>query len=339
MTVHFSRAVRVVRHIFPLFFLFLIPAGLLSCGQGPQVASSTGHYLFVSNDRNIYSFSIFTNNTIQPVSTSPQQSAGSPITGMVYVKTPGGTSVPTLYAIDGSSSITLFPVTAGGLGTPTTLSITSCSSSISAINAITATPGGNYLLVAYTSTSSSYVAALALSNDKTVSTCSASTSALTSGGTPTEISIDCAVTAGQPCNGIATFSSPTFTPQLFTWTRGSSPSIGTSSTATSTSSSEFSLFSLSTGYFYLFSPTRLTSYSVLGNTPTASPTATQTIPSDIGYSPCLDLLANNLYLPTTNGSIYQMNIQSNGSMGGANQLWNLGDTPSLNSIGTCAVEE
>lgn len=335
MTVHFSRAVRVVRHVFSLIILFLIPAGLLSCGQGPQVASSTGHYLFVSNDKNIYSFSIFTNNTIQPVSTSPQQSAGASITGMVYVKTPGGTSAPTLYAIDGSSSITVFPVTAGGLGTPAPLNISSpCSTSISAFNAITATPGGNYLLVAY---NSSYVAALALSSDKT-SACPVSSGTLTA-GTPTGISIDCAVTAGLPCNGIVTFSSTTVSPQLFTWTRGSAPSVGSTSTATSTSTSEFSLFSLSTGYFYLFSPTKLTAYSVLGNTQTANPAATQTIPSGIGYSPCLDLLANNIYLTSSNGSIYQMGLQTNGSMGGANQLWNLSDTPSLTSIGACAVEE
>lgn len=34
-----------------------------------------------------------------------------------------------------------------------------------------------------------------------------------------------------------------------------------------------------------------------------------------------------------------MSIQTNGSIGGANQLWNLGDTPALDSIGTCAVED
>ncbi|MHB1926241.1 MAG: hypothetical protein ACYCRD_03125 [Leptospirillum sp.] len=336
MTEHFSRAVRVVRHVFFLIFLFLIPAGLLSCGQGPQVPSSTGHYLFVSDDKNIYSFSIFTNNTIQPVSTSSQQSAGSTITGMVYVKTPGSTSAPTLYAIDGSSSITAFPVTAGGLGSPVSLSPT-CSPSISAINAITATPGGNYLLVAYTSSAPSYVAAaLTLSNNQTITACKVSN---TTSSTPTGISIDCAVTAGQPCNGIVTFTSTTVPPLLFTWTRGSNPSIGATSTATSTSTSEFSLFSLSTGYFYLFSPSKLTAYSILGNNPTSNPAATQTIPSVFGYSPCLDLLANNIYLTSTNGSIYQVGIQSNGSMGGSTQLWNLGDTPSLNSIGTCAVGE
>ena len=338
MTVHFSRAVRVVRHVFHLIFLFLITTGLLSCGQGPQVPSSTGHYLFVSNGNSIYSFSIFTNNTIQPVSTSSQQSAGASITGMVYVKTPGGTSAPTLYAIDGSSSITVFPVAAGGLGAPASLSTSSCPSSISAINAITATPGGNYLLVAYTTNASSYVAALTLSNDKTSSACFSSSSTLT-GGTPAGISIDCAVTAGQPCNGIVTFSGTTVSPQLFSWSRGSAPSIGTTSTATPTSTSEFSLFSLSTGYFYLFSPTKLTAYSVSGNNPTSNPAATQILPSGIGYSPCLDLLANTIYLTSSNGSIYQMGIQSNGSMGEANQLWNLGNTPSLNSIGTCAVEE
>lgn len=335
MTVHFSRAVRVVRHIFSLFFLFLIPAGLLSCGQGPQVASSTGRYLLVSNSSGIYSFSIQSNNTLSPVSSSAQQSA-SGINGMVYVKTPGGTSAPTLYAINGGSSIYYFPVSAGSVGAKATLNLTSCTSlSLSNLDAITATPGGHFLLVAYGSSSPYHVVAIALSGQAQATSCTSSPLQITSA--PTGIAVDCAVSPGSPCNVLLSFA--TSAPEFSQWTENTNTFATASTLSNISTTPPYTLFSLSTTYFYLFSPSKSVVSSLSGSlTATSSPISSQSISINTS-NPCLDLLANNLYLPTTNGSIYQMNIQSNGSMGGANQLWNLGDTPSLNSIGTCAVEE
>lgn len=341
MTRSLVQTFRTIRRGFSGALVLFLSAGLLSCGGGPEVASSTGHYLFVSNSNGIYAFSIQTNNTLSPVSTSVQQSVGSgsnAITGMIYVATPGGTTAPTVYAIDGTSSLYALPANGSSLGTPSSVSL-SCTQTISSINAVTASSGGNYLLVAYTNGSSYYLAAFPLTGRSTTSPCSSSSTSMTSSSPPSAISIDCAVSAGSPCNGIVTFQSASSPPQTFTWTKGSSPSISSGSTASSTSTSEFNLFSLSTGYFYLFSPSRNDFYSVLGGTPTANPVATQTIPSNQGYSPCLDTLANQIYLPITNGSIYQMGIQTNGSIGGANQLWKLGNTPSLPSVGTCAVED
>ena len=338
MTRSLAHTLRALRKGFSGALLLLFSAGLLSCGGGPEVASSTGHYLFVSNSNGIYAFSIQTNNTLSPVSKTAEQTVGSgsnTITGMVYVATPGGINAPTVYAIDGTASLYALPANGSGLGTPSSVTL-SCSS-ISSIDAVTASSGGNYLLVAYTSSSSSYLAAFALTGMSTTGTCSTSTTALSS--VPSEISIDCAVSAGSPCNGVVTFQNATSPPKIFTWTKGSAPSAPTNLMSSSVSSSEFNLFSLSTGYFYLFSPSKKNAYSVTGNTPAATPSSTQTIPSNQGDSPCLDTLANQIYLPITNGSIYQMGIQTNGSIGGAGQLWNLGNTPSLPSIGTCAVED
>lgn len=342
MTRSLAHTLRALRKGFSGALLLLFSAGLLSCGGGPEVASSTGHYLFVSNSNGIYAFSIQTNNTLSPVSKTAEQTVGSgsnTITGMVYVATPGGINAPTVYAIDGTASLYALPANGSGLGTPSSVSLSACSPSISSIDAVTASSGGNYLLVAYTSSSSSYLAAVPLTGRSTTGTTCLTSSGFSSSPAPSEISIDCAVSAGSPCNGVVTFQNATSPPEIFTWTKGSAPSAPTNLMSSSVSSSEFNLFSLSTGYFYLFSPSKKNAYSVTGNTPAATPASTQTIPSNQGDSPCLDTLANQIYLPITNGSIYQMGIQTNGSIGGAGQLWSLGNTPSLPSIGTCAVED
>lgn len=340
MTRSLAHTFRAMRKGFSGALLLLFSAGLLSCGGGPEVASSTGHYLFVSNSNGIYAFSIQTNNTLSPVSKTAEQTVGSgsnTITGMVYVATPGGINAPTVYAIDGTASLYALPANGSGLGTPSSVPL-SCSS-ISSIDAVTASSGGNYLLVAYTNGSNYYIAAFPLTGRTSTGTCSTST-ALSPNSAPSEISIDCSVSAGSPCNGIVTFQgATTSSPETFTWAKGSAPSTSSTPMSSSVSTSEFNLFSLSTGYFYLFSPSRKNAYSVIGNSPATTPASTQTIPSNQGYSPCLDTLANQIYLPITNGSIYQMGIQTNGSIGGPGQLWNLGNTPSLPSIGTCAVED
>ena len=337
MTRSSGHTFQIIRKGVLTLFLLCLSAGLLSCGGGPEVASSTGHYLFVSNSNGIYAFSIQTNNTLSPVTTTAEQTVGSnSITGLVYVATPGGISAPTLYAIDGSSSLYALPVNGSSLGSPSSVSLSSCSSSISTLSTITASAGGHYLLVTYSNGTSNYILALTLAGQTKITGCSSSLSALSS--QPSGIAIDCAVSAVPPCNGIVTFQSSH--PQYFTWSEGNPPSISSETLSTSVSTSEFVLFSLSTGYFYLFSPLKLDAYSVSGNSPTSNPISVQNTPSSQeGYSPCLDILANQIYLPVTNGSIYQMSIQTNGSIGGANQLWNLGDTPSLDLIGPCAVED
>ena len=340
MTRSSGHTFQIIRKGVLTLFLLCLSAGLLSCGGGPEVASSTGHYLFVSNSNGIYAFSIQTNNTLSPVTTTAEQTVGSnSITGLVYVATPGGISAPTLYAIDGSSSLYALPVNGSSLGSPSSVSLSSCSSSISTLSTITASAGGHYLLVTYSNGTSNYILALTLAGQTKITGCSSSLSALSS--QPSGIAIDCAVSAVPPCTGIVTFQSSH--PQYFTWSEGNPPSISSETLSTSVSTSEFVLFSLSTGYFYLFSPSTHDAYSVSGNSPTSTsnPISVQNTPSSPeGYSPpCLDILANQIYLPVTNGSIYQMSIQTNGSIGGANQLWNLGDTPSLDLIGPCAVED
>ncbi|MGL3710589.1 hypothetical protein ACSYAY_06960 [Leptospirillum ferriphilum] len=331
MTRSSGHTFQTIRKGFSALFLLCLSASLLSCGGGPQVASSTGHYLFVSNSNGIYAFSIQTNNTLSPVSTSAEQSL-SGINGMVYVSTPGGQTTPTLYVINNGTTIDAYPVNGGSIGTPNTVNTsTSSCSGLSSFTAITATPGGHYLLLTY----GSYVVAMQLSGATTAKSCN---SPFSFSSTPSGIAVDCAVPTGSPCNVLATFSTTSPEPQLLNWTEGQN--FGTSSTTLSkiTSTPPYTLFSLSTTYFYLFSPTNKIVSSLLGSSTTSSPTSTQTIPST-SVSPCVDTLANQIYVPTSNGSIYQMSIQTNGSIGGANQLWSLGDTPPLNSIGTCAVED
>ncbi|AFS54295.1 hypothetical protein LptCag_0716 [Leptospirillum ferriphilum] len=332
MTRSSGHTFQTIRKGFSALFLLCLSASLLSCGGGPQVASSTGHYLFVSNSNGIYAFSIQTNNTLSPVSTSAEQSL-SVINGMVYVSTPGGQTTPTLYVIiNNGTTIDAYPVNGGSIGTPNTVNTsTSSCSGLSSFTAITATPGGHYLLLTYGSS----VVAMQLSGATTAKGCN-SFSSLSS--TPSGIAVDCAVPTGSNCNVLTTFpTTSSEPPEVVSWTEGGS--FGTSISLTNiTTSPPYALFSLSTTYFYLFSPTNKIVSSLLGSSTTSSPTSTQTIPST-SVSPCVDTLANQIYVPTSNGSIYQMGIQTNGSIGGANQLWSLGDTPPLNSIGTCAVED
>ena len=328
MTRSLGHTLRTIRRRFSVAILFFLSAGLLSCGGGPQVACCTGHYLFVSNSNGIYGFSIQTNNTLSPVSTSAEQSQ-SGINGMVYVATPGGQTTPTLYVINQEATIHAYPVNSGSIGTPKTVTTTACSG-LSSFTSITATPGGHYLLLTYGTS----VIAMSLSGATTVQSCNTPFSPSSS---PSGIAVDCAVPTGSSCNILITFSSTTSPPEVVSWKEGQN--FGTSSTSLTqiTTNPPYTLFSLSTTYFYLFSPTKTTVSSLLGSSATSPPTSSQTIPST-SVSPCLDTLANQVYVPTSNGSIYQMGIQTNGSISGANQLWNLGDTPALNSLGTCAVE-
>lgn len=316
-------------------FLLLSGAALFlaSCGGGPIVATTTGHYLFVSNSSGIYSFSILSDNTLSPVSTSPQQPQGS-FTGMAFVKTPAGTASPTLYATTGSS-IWAFPSTGGGtIGTSVPVTLTSCSLSSSSITAITATPGGHYLLIAYGSSSSYSLAALQLTSG-TAATCTPISSPAIASA-PSGLAVDCAVLAGSPCNVLATVSGSA--PYLATWTEGST--IGTLTQLQNISTNPaFALFSLSTDYFYLFSPSQAVVSSLTGSlTTTTAQTSSQTIPASTSAA-CLDLIANTVYVPTTGGAIDQMGLQANGAIGGAAQVWSLASSPALYSIGSCAVQD
>ena len=330
MTRSSGHAFQIIRKGVSTLFLLCLSAGLLSCGGGPEVASSTGHYLFVSNSNGIYAFSIQTNNTLSPVSTSAEQSL-SGINGMVYVATPGGQTTPMLYVIiNDGTTIDAYPVNGGSIGTPTSVKISNCPVSPS-FTAITATPGGHYLLLTYGSS----VVAINLSGATTANSCTTASSSLFT-STPSGIAVDCAVPTGSPCNVLTTFS--TAPPEVVSWTEGGSFGASPTTLSNITTNPPYPLFSLSTTYFYLFSPTKTIVSSLLGSSTTSSPTSSQTI-SSTSVSPCLDTLANQIYVPTSNGSIYQMGIQTNGSISGANQLWNLGDTPALDSIGTCAVED
>ncbi len=318
--------------------------GMTSCGGGPDVSTSTGTTLYVGSTNGIYAFSLQSNNVLKPVSSTPL--ASGTVYSLQYVQSPGGSGTPTLYAATGATSITTYTITGGGaLSASGPLSPSSC---LGSYTGVTATPDGNWLLaVDGTTSSSNNIAAI---NLKTKTCYPAGI------GTyyPISVSVDCQIGASA-CNFFLTLSTssisapvPGTNPEYFSgWNTTSTSTTfpGTPSTLTRITPL-YSAFSPSTSYFY-FSTNSASSGqlgSVLGGnsvTTTTTYASSTTIPSTI-TSPCVDQKDNQIYLPTPNGAIYQISINTSGGMGSPNQIWTTNASTSLQPppsyISACTIK-
>jgi hypothetical protein len=317
--------------------LFLALAGLssiTSCGGGPNVASATGHYLYLASSNGIYGFSIMSNNSLSPLSNTALASGA--YTGVLVVSTPGGSSTPVLYAVNGGGAIATFPINGNGtLGTETNLTTTgSCPGAYSGLSA---TADGNWLLAVDNSTATNNIVSI---NLKSNNACTGLTNAYTSGN-PVTLGINCTLSGGS-CTVLVTLNSGTGStsltnPVLISW----SSSTGAFSTTTQLTGlsgpPQSDVFDTATLYFYLTVP----SSNVLGSlvsSPAVSTafTSTQSF-SPITSTPCLDVLSNAFYLPTTNGSVFQFSVDTSGNIQSPSQLWSLSSSPSIPTIYACAV--
>ncbi|MHB1606457.1 MAG: hypothetical protein ACYCTV_08705 [Leptospirales bacterium] len=315
----FSRTVRTLFLVFQALFGI---SGLASCGGGPNVATSTGTVLYVGTGSGIYAFSLMSNNALKPVSTSPIYSGN--VDSLQYVQTPNGSSTPMLYVATGTSTITAFSVTgAGSLSSPGTLTTTG--SCLTNYTGLSATSDGNWLLAVDGSASSSNIAAINLKNG-----------ACTTGsisGDPISVAVDCLV-GFSTCNilislsttSITTSTSPTNPQFISNWTPGSA--FPSTTTMTALTSVWGTAFSPATTYFYMSSQTSGSPGligSLIGNPPPSSTSnynsTNSSFPNTI-TSPCVDQKNNQLYIPTTNGSIYQTSVNTGGGFGSPTQIWN-----------------
>lgn len=292
------------------------------------MATSTGTILYVGTGSGIYAFSLQSNNVLKPVSTSPVASGN--VYSLQYVQTPGGSGTPVLYAATGGASIATYTVTGGGaLSSPGTL--TPSSPCLTNYSGVTATPDGNWLLAVDGTASSSNIAAINLKNG------SCTTGSLNPSAYPISIAVDCLV-GPSTCDILASTStqslSSSFSPSppqyLSGWNTGSS--LPASSTLTKLGNVWGSAFSPATTYFYLSVPSPGQVGSLPGGNSvvsTSTYTATATgLPGTI-TSPCVDQKNNQIYLPTSNGSIYQISINTTGGIGSPNQIWNANSSSNL----------
>lgn len=306
-----------------------------SCGGGPNVASATGHYLYLASSNGIYGFSIMSNNTLSPLSSSAL--ATGSYTAVLVDPTPGGASSPVLYAVNGGSSITSFPINGNGtLGSATSLSPSGTCPTV--FSGLSTTADGNWLLAVDNILASNNIVAI---NLKT-SACAAESSV---DGTnfPIMPAVNCTISGGT-CNILVTEanSSGSTTPStqvlLTSWNPSTGAFSGADTPLTGLSGPAQSVvFDTATLYFYLTVP----SSNILGSlisspSGTTAFTATQSF-SPITSTPCLDILSNALYLPTTNGSVYQFSVDTSGNIQSPGQLWSLSSAPSIPTIYACAV--
>lgn len=310
-----------------LFGLF----GITACGGGPDVATSTGTILYVGTGSGIYAFSLQSNNVLKPVSTSPVVSGN--VYSLQYVQTPGGSGTPpVLYAATGGSSIATYTVTGGGaLSSSGTLAPSSCLHNYSGV---TATPDGNWLLAVDGTTQSPAVNIAAINlKTKNCYTTSASTSTY-----PISIAVDCLV-GPSTCDILVTISTSVISsavstnPEYFQgWSTSTPGTFSTPSTLTKLGNVWGNAFSPATTYFYLSVPSPGEVGSLPGGssvTTASTYTATATgLPGTI-TSPCVDQKNNQIYLPTSNGSIYQISINTTGGIGSPNQIWNANSSSNL----------
>jgi hypothetical protein len=324
----------IARVVVTLFLGLAGLSSLTSCGGGPNVASATGHYIYLASSNGIYGFSLMSNNTLSPLSNSALASGA--YTAIIVDPTPGGISSPVLYAVNSGTSISSFPINGNGtLGTPTSLSPTSCLTDYSGLSV---TADGNWLLAVDNLVATNNIAAINLKTDAC-----GTVSSVDSSNFPITLAVNCTLSGGS-CNVLVTeaptasSSTPSTQVLIPSWSSSNGTFSGTTTTLSGLGATAQSvIFDTATLFFYLTAP----SSNLLGSlvsAPSTSTAFTSTLSfSTITSTPCLDVLNNALYLPTTNGSVYQFGVDTAGGIQSASQLWSLSSTPSIPTIYACAI--
>lgn len=310
-------------------------SSLTSCGGGPNVASATGHYLYLASSNGIYGFSLMSNNTLSPLSSSALVNGA--YTAVVVDPTPGGVNSPVLYAVNSGTSISSFAINGNGtLGSVSSLSLTG--TCLAHYSGLSLTADGNWLLAVDNSVPTSNIDAINLKTNAC-----GTESSVDSTHFPITLAVNCTLSGGN-CEVLVTESSssgsttPTTQVLIPSWSSSNGTFSGTTTTLSGLGTTAQSVvFDTATLYYYLTAPSSNEIGSLISS-PSTSTGFTSTLSfSTITSTPCLDVLDNALYLPTTNGSVYQFGVDTSGGIQSAGQLWSLSSTPSIPTIYACAI--
>ncbi len=318
--------------------LFLGLAGLssiTSCGGGPTVASATGHYLYLASSNGIYGFSIMSNNTISPLSNTALASGA--YTAVIVDPTPGGVNSPVLYAVNSGASISSFAINGNGtLGSVSSLSLTG--NCLAHYSGLSLTADGNWLLAVDNSVATSNIDAINLKTN----TCE-TVSSVDGSNFPITLAVNCTLSGGN-CNVLVTeastigSSTPSTQVLIPSWSSSTGRFSGTATPLGGLGTTAQSVvFDAATLYYYLTAPSSNEIGSLVSSFSSSTGFTSTLSFSTITSTPCLDVLNNALYLPTTNGSVYQFGVDTSGGIQSASQLWSLSSTPSIPTIYACAV--
>ncbi len=342
---HASRLPRSLQAFLGLFGLVLI---LSACGGGPTVATSTGRVLYVATTSGIYGFSIMSTGTLNPLSTQPLVSN----TGILQIAaTPGipsGQSGPLLLAATGTSSVSAWTIGGGGSLTPTTISVSSCSSSLSNITGLTVTSDSQYLILvdgnSQGGSSSNYNIGL-ISFSKTSSCATSSTSSTY----PLQPAIDCAVPASSPCILFLTVSSTLpssslslTTPQEILVTPSSTSPFGTAPTTSFTCTTPGCplgvAFDPTTVFFYasFTETTPPTLQSIPEGVKTATSQVAFPASAPVNY-PCADTIGGVVYTPSSNGYLYASQTNASGGLSAPSTVLTPSSLPTSLDMVSCAI--
>ena len=311
-----------------LLLLLSSVALLSSCGGGPTVATATGRTLYLATTSGIYGFNIMSDGSLSALSSSPL------VTGSYKQIAATTGSSPMLIGASGTSSLTTWSLSGGGLGTGTTLSVSNC---IANATGVAVTSDNNYVIAVDGDASSNNITSLPISGG------SCTTPPATS-DPPIQPALDCTLPASQNCILFLTMSSSTtlttpMAPVEYTYPEGSavttSPSI-TSPSCTPPACPLGVAFNPNTIYFYVtFNGSSPSLQSFAPQTATA--TQSMSFPTPSLTFPCIDALGGVAYIPTSNGYVYSVSTPNGGGMGSPSTVLSPQTFGSTLKINSCAV--
>lgn len=317
--------------------LLLLASGSLlsSCGGGPTVASSTGRTLYLATTGGIYGFSIMSDGTLTPVSSSPL------VTGSYTQIAATSASSPTLIGANGTGSLTTWSTSGGGLASPSTLSLSGCSGMTA--TGVAVTSDNNYALVVNGAATTNNIGSLPLSGGSCVEKSTVTASY------PVQPALDCSVANASYCILFLTLSSSQTTtattpaaPEEDSFTESSgavaalSPAVAPFSSCATSVCPTGAAFNANTLYFYA---------TFNGSSPTMQSLAPQATGSaqTTGFStpnldqPCIDAIGGTAYIPTSNGYVYSVSTQNGGGMGAPSTVLSPQTFGSTLKITSCAI--
>lgn len=333
----------------PLCLLLGATLFLESCGGGPTVATSTGRILYLGTTSGLFGYSIQSDNTLKPLSSSALV-PGSWNQIAVTPETPTGSASPLLLAVASGTATSISNWTLNSDGTINaagTAISASCSSFSGHITGIAAVPGNQYVLaVDGNTTTTDNIVTLPLSPTSGL-TC---TTASTSSNYPIQPALDCAVPGSSSSNCIlfltlssTPVSSATPAPPMEkNWSSGALSTLSAPATPyTCTSSCPLGVaFNSSILYFYAtFNSTTPPSLQSIAPGSASSTSSTSFSASTPLNYPCVDILGGTTYIPTANGYLYAVSTGSGGSLGAPGTVLSPGSTGTSGTLNmtSCAI--
>ncbi len=317
--------------VFSLLFLFT------GCGGGPDVSQKTGHGLLLATSQGIFNVAFSSNGSSALTSSTPVVQGS--VTAMVTVPNASYPVNGNMLVTTNGTALTAYLLSGGVPSGSGTAIKPSCTSSIT-YTSLAVTLDGQYLLATGSATATLDVIALSPGYSCTQNTYS--------GDYPQSVSVEC-LQINQPCQIFLTLSTtapPTTltVPGVISWQEGSSPGSLTSLTGLTPPASS-AIFDTNTSYFYaLATSSNNSTINNVSGVSTLTGTSKYNTSVSLGNipfsAPCLDPLGQNLYTPTSNGSVFISAVSSSGSIGTPNQIWSLASDPSgvtISPITSCAA--